>query len=104
GDLVTSELNNCFSGNTFTSTAPVDLEALAPCDGEGNGGDFTNGELNLGVLIAEMPEKPAKDSYKTTPVPEDQETMPGDLEAPHVRFEAPEKPDVDAITVPAKPS
>ncbi|NLD76056.1 MAG: hypothetical protein GX643_05255 [Acidimicrobiales bacterium] len=103
-DLVTAELNNCFSGNTFTSTAPVDLELLAPCDGEGNGGDFTDGELNLGVLIADLPPTPDKDSYKTTPEPPAQETMPGDVEAPHVHFEAPEKPDVDAITVPAKPS
>ena len=30
-------LGNCFTGNTVTSTAPTDLETLAPCDGEGSG-------------------------------------------------------------------
>src|SRR5690606_15327747 len=60
-DMTTAELGNCFSGNTFTSTAPLDLELLAPCDGAGNGGDFDAGGLNLGVLIADQPEKPEKD-------------------------------------------
>jgi hypothetical protein len=100
----TADLDNCFSGNTFASTAPTDLEALAPCDAEGNGGDFEAGGLNLAVLIAEQPEKPSKDAYKTTPEPSAQESMPGDVEAPHVRFEGPEKPDVAAIAVPAKPT
>lgn len=100
----TADLDNCFGDNTFTTSAPLDLEGLAPCEGTGNGGDFEAGGLNLAVLIAEQPAKPAKDAYKTTPEPPAQETMPGDVEAPHVRFEGPEKPDVAAIQVPAKPS
>src|SRR3546814_17766569 len=29
-----ASLGNCFGGNTFTTTAPTDLEGLAPCEGE----------------------------------------------------------------------
>lgn len=102
--LTTAELDNCFSGNTFTTSSPTDLEALAPCDGQGNGGNFELGTFDLLELMTDQPEKPSKDSYKTTPEPPAQETMPGELEAPHVRFEAPEKPDVTAIVVPSKPT
>jgi hypothetical protein len=102
--LTTAELDNCFSGNTFTTSAPKDIEGLAPCDGEGNGGNFEDGALDLLVLMTDQPPKPSKDAYKTTPEPPAQETMPGDVEAPHVRFEAPEKPDVASIKVPSKPT
>ena len=33
----TEELRNCFSGNTFATSQPADLETLAPCDAEGSG-------------------------------------------------------------------
>lgn len=104
GDLTTADLDNCFSDNVFTTTAPADLEALAPCDGTGSGGDFTAGELNLLVLIAEMAEAPPKDLYTRTPIPADQPNMPDARTAPPTRFEAPSKPDVDAIVVPTKPA
>ena len=38
-----SALGNCFEANTFASTAPTDLEALAPCTGDGSGGSFDAG-------------------------------------------------------------
>ncbi len=104
GDVSTAELDNCFSDNTFTTSAPTGLEDLAPCDGTGTGGDFTAGALDLMVLIAQQPDKPPKDSYKSTPVPDDQENMPNATTAPHPRFEGPKKPDVDAIGVPDKPA
>ena len=96
-------LNNCFSGNTFTTSSPTDAEKLAPCDGEGNGGDFNAGSLDLVKLIADQPPKPEKDLYKTTPVPGAQENMPDAATAPAPRFTTPTKPDVDAIKVPGKP-
>ena len=102
-DPSTAELDNCFSDNTIETSAPTDLEALAPCDGDGNGGSFDDGALDLLVLINEQPDAPAKDSYKSTPEPEDQESMPDPLTTPWKKFEAPTKPDVDAIKVPAKP-
>ena len=49
GDPAT--LGNCFSGNTYTTSAPTDLEALAPCDGDGQG-DWSAGALDLGARIA----------------------------------------------------
>ena len=97
-------LDNCFSGNTFKTTAPTALEDLAPCDGKGNGGDFTKDALDLGPLIADQPAKPAKNSYRTTPIPPAQDQMPGALTKAAEKFTAPEKPDLDAIKVPKKPS
>lgn len=102
--VTTATLNNCFSDNTFATSAPVDIELLAPCDATGNGGDFESTKLNLAVLITEMAEAPPKDTYTKTPVPGDQPTMPDATTAPPTRFEAPIKPDIDAITVPAKPA
>jgi hypothetical protein len=102
--LTTAQLNNCFSGNDHESTAPTALEDLAPCDGEGSGGDFEAGGLNLLVLLNEQPEKPAEDAYKSTPEPGDQPTMPDALTKAPTRFERPERPDVDAIGVPEKPT
>ena len=46
-----ASLGNCFAGNTFATSAPIDLEALAPCDGDGEG-DWTAGALDLGARIA----------------------------------------------------
>ncbi len=43
----TSELGNCFSGNDFTTSAPVGLEELAPCGQDGSGGDWDAGALNV---------------------------------------------------------
>ena len=96
-------LNNCFSGNNPAKTSPTDLEGLAPCDGESNGGDFAAGAFDLMVLISDQPEAPPKESYQTTPVPEDQENMPDALTTPWKKFEGPTKPDLAAIKVPAKP-
>ena len=104
GGLTTAQLDNCFSGNTFATSAPTGLETLAPCEGEGSGGDFEAGAFDLMALMAQQPPKPPKDSYKDTPEPAPQESMPDAETAPYSRFEGPEKPDVDAIEVPAKPA
>lgn len=101
--VTTADLNNCFSDNEFTSTAPTDLEALAPCEGEGSGGDFEAGSFDLVALIADQPDKPADDSWKKMPVPEPQPSMPDARTAPVVKFTGPTRPDLDAIKVPSKP-
>jgi hypothetical protein len=104
GDGVTVEgLGNCFSGNTFTTTAPTDLEGLSPCDGEGNGGDWTQGAFDLIPLIADQAPAPPDDAYRKTPEPDEQPSMPDARTKPAERFEGPEKPDVDAIEVPDRP-
>ena len=101
--LTTDQLGNCFANNEAASSAPTDLEALAPCEGAGSDGDWNANTLDLGALIAKQPPKPAKDSYKKTPVPKDGENMPGALTEKPKKFTAPTKPDIDAITVPEKP-
>ncbi len=104
GDGATLEsLGNCFAGNTFATTAPEDLETIAPCDGEG-GGDFTKGAFDLIPLIADQPPAPPEDAWKTVPEPEGQDTMPDARTAPAERFTGPEPVDVSAIEVPEKPA
>ena len=100
----TADLDNCFSDNVFATSAPADLEGLAPCEGDGNGGDFEKDGLDLLVLINEQAPAPPKDTYQSTPEPEAQENMPDAATAPAPIFEGPEKPDVDAIKLPTKPS
>ena len=97
-------LDNCFSDNTFTTTAPVDLEALAPCDGAPTATDWSVGALNLGELI--VAERPPSVDYQTAPLPDRglQPTMPDAATAPaRPATDGPDDVDVDAITVPDRP-
>ncbi len=101
----TDTLRNCFSGNTFTTAAPTDLEQLAPCDAEGNGGDWSAGALDLLTLLGSPADAPPKDTYKTTPEPEDQPNMPDADTAPaRPATDVPMEVDVAAIKVPTKPA
>ena len=100
----TDTLGNCFSGNTFATTAPADLEALAPCDGEGSGGSWDAGALDLLGLFTQPAEAPPKDRWRTTPEPGPQENMPDARTKPAERFEGPVHPDLDAIEVPERPA
>ena len=94
-------LQNCFSGNTFATSSPADLETLAPCGATGTG-DWSNGALDLGALIAS--ERPPAGDYKVQPVPEDQPNMPDAATAPVVPAPAgPPTIDVTSIVVPARP-
>ena len=76
----TAELGNCFAGNTFATSAPLDVEALAPCEGEGSGGDWSAGALDLLALMTAV--QPPSGDYKATPVPGPQPTMPDAESAP----------------------
>lgn len=100
----TDTLGNCFSGNTFTTSAPNGIEALAPCDGDGNDGNWEDGALDLIGLMGEPAEAPPKDSYQTTPEPPAQENMPDATTAAPEPFTGPDKPDIDSIEVPSKPA
>jgi parallel beta-helix repeat protein len=114
GDLVVasagtdlSTLGNCFSGNTFTTTAPADLEALAPCGAAGSGGDWTAGALDVAKWLAEQPSLPPSVDYQTAPTPEppaDLPNMPDAATAPAAPASAtPPAVDLAAIEVPAHP-
>ncbi|WP_426571875.1 right-handed parallel beta-helix repeat-containing protein [Aquihabitans sp. McL0605] len=98
-------LNNCFSDNEVKSTSPTNLQELAPCEGEGSGGDFAAGALDITVLVAEQPAKPDNTKlYRTQPTPPAQENMPDAAKAPAPLFKGPATPDVASIKVPQKPS
>ncbi|HEY8527084.1 MAG TPA: right-handed parallel beta-helix repeat-containing protein [Acidimicrobiales bacterium] len=97
-----SGLGNCFAGNEHATSAPADLESLAPCGEDGEpaeeSGDWTRGALDFGPFLAE---KPPSTDYRRSPVPDDQENMPDAAEAPPRPATArPEFPDLDAIEVP----
>lgn len=96
-----SELDNCFEDNEHSTSAPRNLEELAPCDGEGTG-DWADGPIDFGPFLAE---KPPSGDYKTTPVPGPQENMPDADTAPaRPATDMPPSIDLDAIEVPDKPS
>lgn len=100
----TDTLDNCFSGNTFTTSAPEDLEALAPCDGEGSGGDWNAGALDLIGLLGSPADAPPEDAYRNTPIPPAQPNMPDAATAPAApATNVPMKVDVAAITLPSRP-
>jgi hypothetical protein len=98
-------LGNCFADNTFTSSAPLELEALAPCDGDPTATDWSAGVLDLAALVAA--ERPASVDYETAPTPEppDQPNMPDAATAPaQPATNVPYEVDVDAITLPDRPT
>lgn len=95
------DAGNCFAGNEFTSSAPVDLETLMPCEGRGTG-DRDNGALDLTVLADLESKHPAGD-YETVPEPEPQENMPDADSAPWEPAGDPPEVDLAAIEVPTRP-
>lgn len=97
-------LDNCFADNTITKTAPLDLEALAPCEGAGNGGDWDAGALDLVALFTQPAAAPPEDAWKTAPKPDDQETMAGARTKRADRFRGPSRPNIAAIRVPDRPA
>ena len=98
-----SGLGNCFAENVFATSAPLDLEALAPCEGEGSGGDWQAGALDLVALMTAV--APPSGDYKVTPVPGPQPTMPDAADAPaRPATDVPTDVDLDAIAVPDRPA
>ncbi|MTA14285.1 MAG: hypothetical protein F2534_16920 [Actinobacteria bacterium] len=102
-----STFGNCFSGNTFGTTAPTDLERLAPCDGAVAGSGWDVGVLNVVEWLVEAETRPPAQPYETAPTPEPgpQENMPDAATAPaSPATNVPFAVDLDAITVPSKPA
>ena len=100
-----ADLDNCFSGNTFATTAPADLEALAPCEGAPTSDAWGVGTLDLGALVGA--ERPPSVDYQTAPTPDapDQPNMPDAATAPaRPATDAPFHVDLDAIALPARPN
>ncbi len=99
----TDKLGNCFADNTFTTSAPLDIETLAPCTGTGSG-DWSAGVLDLVGVFLNTPAAPPANRYRTMPVPPAQENMPGSPTAKPVRFTVPTTPDLAALQVPPPPN
>lgn len=101
-----STLGNCFSGNTFTVSAPQDLETLAPCEGTGSG-DWTLGALDVLSWLVDAETAPPSVDYREAVLPERPvlENMPDAATAPaRPAVDVPGTVDLAAITVPAKPA
>ncbi|MEI8241416.1 MAG: right-handed parallel beta-helix repeat-containing protein, partial [Actinomycetota bacterium] len=99
----TSTLGHCFSGNTFTTSMPKNIEALAPCGAAGSG-DWADGAYDILPWLSEV--HPPSVDWKTSSLPalEPQENMPNAATAPaHPATDVPMTVDLAAITVPKKP-
>lgn len=92
-------LGNCFSDNTFSTSAPASIETTMGCSDPG--GAWTN-PLDLVALIASA--RPDSGDYKVQPVPSAQPNMPDAASAPgQPAVNLPETLDIDSILLPAKP-
>jgi hypothetical protein len=107
GDLAivfsNSKQGNCFAGNTFTTSSPLDIEQRLPCVGEPNP-DLGPGAVDPGQLLDRDERKGVP--YAQQPVPPRQTNMPDAESAaavPATPDVVPMKIDIDAIEVPAAP-
>jgi hypothetical protein len=104
--MATEELGNCWGGNIFSTSAPQDLENLAPCEGEGSG-DWTLGTLGVLQWLVDAETAPPPVDYKEAVIPDppelanmpDGETAPVDP-ATNIVVDV----DIDAMVVPDKPA
>lgn len=100
-----STLNNCFSNNTFTSSAPPNLESLAPCDGEAMPGDWTDSVVDMDAWVNQEKNAERGPLYQTAPLPDRPvlDNMPNADTAPAVPASPlPPAVDVAAISVPSR--
>ena len=89
---VTTTQGNCFKDNTYTTSAPVDVDLEYGCDGVDK--PFTPFDVKY-------PRAPAGKDYRAMPAPGPQTQMPGDLNArPDLLPSAITFPNIDAIRVP----
>ena len=96
--LPTADDRNCFSGNTFATSAPATLEQVKPCSGTGTG-DLATGALDIGQFL-DTSQNPPGQSYKVTPVPKKQRNQAKATTAKARPAGAPVKVDLARITVP----
>jgi hypothetical protein len=102
-----STLGNCFGGNEFATSAPTNLEALAPCEGDPTATDWAAGDLGVARWLAEMADLPGEVDWQQAPLPElgTHEGMPDAATAPaRPATDVPMVVDLAAITVPELPA
>jgi hypothetical protein len=101
-----STLGNCFLGNDFSTSAPTDIEGLAPCTDEGVGegsGDWLANALDMDEWFDRYQDAPRGRPYQEAPLPERPvlDNMADPATAPaRPASKIPPKIDVDAIKVP----
>ncbi len=93
---------NCFAGNTFTTSAPSDIERLKPCVGVGSG-DPAAGAVDLSRFL-DTSKNPKGLGYRKTPVPPKQPNSANARSARAVPAGAPVMPDLASIVLPAATS
>ncbi len=93
---------NCFGGNTFSTSAPTDIEAVFPCSGAPTA-DPSVGALDLTKLL-DASALPKGRTYDKTPVPGKQANMPRATKAKARPAGAPAPVDLATVTVPAAAS
>ena len=99
-----STLGNCFSGNTFSTSFPLKLEQLAPCDSSGSG-DWKAGEYPIATWLAEKHPPSADWTTASLPALQPQVNMPDAATAPaHAATDVPFAVDLASIKVPAAPA
>jgi parallel beta helix pectate lyase-like protein len=93
---------NCIADNEAESTLPVELETLAPCDGQGDGAGDSAFQTVVDLFLG-TEHHPASD-YQQAPAPElDFDTMPDAASADWEPGGDPPEVDVDSIEVPEHP-
>ena len=90
---------NCFSGNTFTTSAPANIQEALPCTDAGTG-DLATGALDIGQFL-DTSKNPKGVPYRRTPVPGRQRSMPRAASSRAAPAGAPAPVDLTAIVVPA---
>jgi hypothetical protein len=90
---------NCFSGNTFATSAPADIEQVMPCDAAGTG-DFATGAVDIAQFL-DTSGNAEGGRYKESPVPRKQANMPRAAKAKARPASAPPAVDLAAIQVPS---
>jgi plastocyanin len=91
---------NCFSGNSFTTSAPTGIEALLPCGGPPGADPATApGALDIAQFL-DVSSHPEGTPYRRTPVPRPQPRLPAARSAPARPAGAPVVPDLGSLQVP----
>ena len=90
---------NCFSGNTFSTSAPANIEQVMPCDAAGTG-DFTTGAVDLAAFLDTTGNAKGV-GYQQSPVPKRQQNMPRASAAKARPAGAPAPVDLATIHLPA---
>jgi len=95
-------VGNCFEGNTFTTSAPPNIEKVAPCNAA------PSGEFSSAPLVDFIFPNESEVDYRSIPDAPPQTSMPDPETAPWYAAVPATLPtihiDLDAIAVPAKPA